>query len=260
MAIRLGKMVRTLAAGSLVAYATILNASVVVNQSALFGLTPAQVRFLVVNNGVSATNSNNGPQGASQALSFLQFDPTLGTLTGVTISFMTTFNATSNLFVTERANDSAPPVFFADGSLSFKLSGTSLIPDQLSSQAVSANCGFPNPVLSTATCSDNQSISGNFNSSISGASLAPFIGSGNLALTAELSDTLAPRVAPDNGTGYSDNATMEGTLIGSWDGSVSVAYTYDVPPTPAPEPVTLYLLAAGLGGIVFYRRRRALVR
>ena len=111
-------------------------------------------------------------------------------------------------------------------------------------------------------CDSGSQISNNnvFNGTASlAAMLASFSGSGTYNLTATLSSALAPRVDPDNETnpnGFADNSTFDGALTHSWAGNVKVEYTYDPFPTPVPEPLSLYLLAAGLGGIALSRRRR----
>jgi hypothetical protein len=63
-------------------------------------------------------------------------------------------------------------------------------------------------------------------------------------------------VTPDNGTGFADNSTLDGALNANWIGNVSLVYTYDAPATVVPEPLSLYLLTVGLGGLALSRRRR----
>jgi hypothetical protein len=131
-----------------------------------------------------------------------------------------------------------------------------LIPTQsLSPQpAPSAECAN---VGSGGTCSNQTATaSGSFgNSGISPLTLGNFIGSGVFNLTATLSSTLSPAVSPDNGTGFADNATFNGTLDSNWQGTVEVIYDY-TPAAGVPEPFTLYLVAGGLAGIGLMRRRR----
>ena len=88
------------------------------------------------------------------------------------------------------------------------------------------------------------------------APVASFVGSGTYDLTATLSSVLTPRISPDNGTAFADNSTFGGTLDATWNGSVSVVYTYETGATSVPVPSSLYLLVAGLGGIALSRRYR----
>jgi hypothetical protein len=82
----------------------------------------------------------------------------------------------------------------------------------------------PAPLAASATCTadhvacscSDAPTTGSFNGTTSGLFLAPFIRPGTFDLTAGLSSALAPRISPDNGTGFDDNATMDGTLDSNW--------------------------------------------
>jgi hypothetical protein len=244
---------------------------------------PAGQTFTVVNDGTltppnAATVTNTPGPGPSQSdpqtLNFALFNPALGTLDNVIITFMSTYNATATLVsATNNSSDNSTTIgpfhsydFFADGTLTIKLSGA-LIPDQapLVPPTVEASCkGVPG---TDGTCADgdntHQSTSisppGNFDSpmtGITGLTTTSFIGPGMFTLTANLTSALAPRIDPDNGTGFADNATFMGMLTSLWSGFVTVQYDYTPTTTEVPEPVTLYLLLAGLGGMALSRRRR----
>jgi hypothetical protein len=222
-----------------------------------FTLTAPQVLFTVTNDGnPPATVDSNSPQTASQALTFNQFDGGLGTLTGVTITFSTTYGATAT--VTVQSNEDVPFIdFFSDASVNHSLTNAGLIDPQSSLQLFNATC--------TADldegCTDTQADNGiSFNTPPGGVGLAApvasFVGSGTYDLTATLSSVLTPRISPDNGTAFADNSTFGGTLDATWNGSVSVVYTYETGETSVPVPSSLYLLVAGLGGIALSRRYR----
>ena len=260
MAIRRGDLVGSVGALLLATLCGVADATMM-TQTDPFDLTPSQVAFLVINdsskNPPVITNTNNGPTSASNPpLNFNQFNPGLGSLTGVAISFTSTYSLGPSLKVAIASGSNTPLTdYFADGTLTLSLTGTGFIPLQSLS---------PNPTAS-ATCTTDTSpcssspppTTGNFSPpSTSGVSLSPFIGTGTFDLTAEISSALAPRISPDNGTSFSDNATMNGTLDSNWKGSVSVIYTFDAPATGVPEPLTLSLVVTGLVGIALLPRRR----
>jgi len=221
-------------------------------------------------------NFLNNPPTKTQSLPFNLFDPSLGTLLSVTISLVSTFNETSTLTnaiqsgtITGDPNDPLiSESFFVDGNVTMTLAGIGITPNlSLSPATITAQClnisgGIPcnngNPVT--------QSLAppGNFApSSISlttPTEIAPFIRTGagtTFDLTASLLSALTPRIDPDNTTnpGFADNSTFNGSFDSSWTGTVSVTYDF-APSTAVPEPLTLYLLVGGLGGIALFGRRR----
>jgi hypothetical protein len=264
MAIGKGELVRSVAALALLAQCLVANATPITTapETELFNLTPGQANFQVSNNSTTnppvVTNTNSGPQSAGPTLlNFNQFNSALGVLTGVSVSFTSAYRLAPNLSVTFlSAPDPFDPdliQFFADGTLNLSLTGLGLISAQ-----------SPGPLAASATCTTDHvacnpvvpPATGNFNGTTSGLSLAPFIGAGSYNLTVGLSSVLAPRISPDNGTSFADNATMNGTFDTNWAGSVSVVYTYEPFATVA-EPARVYLILAGLAGIALLPRRRA---
>lgn len=210
-------------------------------QQLALSLTGVQVEFSVANvNGV-VTNTFNGPQTPSQILSFEKFNPALGILTGVGISFTTSYSATATV---NAANNSGSTIqFFADASLGHVLSGNEIVA-QSSPQTLSAGCA------TASTC--NASVPGS--NSFSGTAalalpLTSFTGAGIFNLTATLSGDLDPRTIPDAGPAFPLNTTINGTLSANWNGTVAVVYTYDTPLSGVPEPSSLCLLFAGLAGL-----------
>jgi hypothetical protein len=242
-------------------------------QTQPFNLDAPQVTFQVSNVAdpppSTVTVTNNSPQSSSQLLTFNQFNPTLGNLTGVTITLTSEYGVTVTVSATNNcAGDDlscdATVTFIAETTNSFsqKLSG-SVISDLLSTPSLpfSASCTAPkvNDNGDPGTCNSGPQTSNNNDFSEPAslvAALSAFSGAGTFDLTATISSALAPRVTPDNGTGFADNATFNGSLIHNWSGNVVVEYTYDPFVTPVPEPLSLYLLATGLGGIALLRRRR----
>jgi hypothetical protein len=260
MAIRRGDWLAAATALALLTHCVAANALLMTTapETETFDLTPEQVVFQVSNDGAEPPviiNTNNGPTTTQSLLNFNQFDPSLGVLSGVTISFASEYTLAPSLSVTffPDSFNLDPIDYFADGSLDLSLTGPGLISAQSLGPTASATCTATDEPCNS---SDPPTI-GNFDGSTSGLSLAPFIGLGTFDLTAALSSALAPRIIPDNGTGFADNATMDGTLDSNWAGRVSVVYAYDAPATGIPEPLTLYLVVAGLLGIALLPRRRA---
>lgn len=227
-----------------------------------------QITFDVSNNGAgNVSNTNTGPRTPSQNLTFDRFNPTLGNLTGVTITFTTVYGATATVNATNNNLDQV--TFSANATIAHSLTGIGLImPQSAPSQTFSASCAatatenpFDDPT--PGSCTDSQPNGTTFINT-TGIGLAPgadFRGppGSTFILTAELSAALAPDVDPDNSTNinsFADNSTFGGTLTGNWTGSVSLFYTYEPFATAVPEPLSLYLLLAGLGGIALWRRRR----
>jgi len=222
-------------------------------------------------------NFLNNPPVKTQSLPFDLFDPSLGTLISVTISLVSTFNETATLkgvFLQDTSHDCCPETFFVDGNLTMTLAGIGITPAlSLSPATITAEC--LNIVVGTGEgtltpCNNGNPVTqslappGNFApSSISlttPTEIAPFIRTGagtTFDLTASLLSALTPRIDPDNTTnpGFSDNSTFNGSFDSSWTGTVSITYDF-VPSTAVPEPLTLYLLVGGLGGIALFRRRR----
>ena len=247
---------------ALLAGGSLANAAILTTapETESFTLTAPQVTYTVTGDRVPPpTVDTNTPQQTSQQLTFNQFDGGLGTLIGVTFTFSTVFGATATVTVTNNGEDDTLVDFFSDAAVSHSISNASLINTQSSpGQSFSATCtaGFEQG-CGQATQSE---LGVNFDSPIGGfspvASVSSFVGSGTYDLTATLNSVLTPRIDPDNGTGFGDNSTFNGTLEATWNGSVSVVYTYSTPETSVPVPLSLYLVVAGLGGIALSRRYR----
>ncbi|HTN70635.1 MAG TPA: choice-of-anchor E domain-containing protein [Methylomirabilota bacterium] len=223
-----------------------------------FNLTAPQVPQ--VNFEVSNSDANtppvkidtNSPQTASQVLTFNKFNTGLGTLTGVSITFTTSYGATATVTVPNNA-DSETITFFADAKIDHSLTGGFITPQSPPQQAFSASCqADPGKTCESGPQSNNNTFNGTAGLA---APLTSFNGPGTYDLTAALTSALAPRITPDNGTSFADNSTFDGTLNANWSGSVTVVYTYETG-AAVPEPLSLYLLVAGLGGLALSRRRR----
>ena len=262
MAIQIRAWIRSIIGVGLVTQVAVASATLI-TETHTFSSNPADVAFSVSNvDGSVSANIDPPTSDPETLLPFGLFDPALGTLNSATIAFTSSFNATATLIsATNSGSDPASVTFFSDGVLtieltSAKFSTQALTPDP----SVSDSCA----AISGETCKGlGHMISGNFDSptllagGIGPLSTASFMGPGSFDVTATLSSALTPRVDPDNGSGFADNATFSGLLSSLWSGSVTVQYDYTANATSVPEPLTLYLLLAGLGGIALARRRRS---
>ena len=278
MAIQVEAWVRSIVVAGLVAQSAVAGATLICgagscSDTQIFTSDPADLQFKVVNGGTlqpgePATVTPALPIQSSDpdTLTFSLFNPALGTLNSVTISFATTsLTATATLQgATNNSSDPSSVTFFADGALTVELTSGKfpgdqvLTPDPTVSDSCAASGSPDNGTSSGGTCNGlSHMFTGSFHSpagGVSGLSTASFIGPGFFDVTATLSSALSPRVDPDNGSGYADNATFMGFLTSLWSGSVTVQYDYTASTTAIPEPLTLYLLLAGLGGMALSRR------
>ena len=227
-----------------------------------FSLTAPQATYTVTRNTPppSTVNLTNASQSDDASLVFNQFDGGLGTLLAVTVTFSSVYGATATVTVGVNGETDTLVDFFSDAKVSHSLTNASLIADQSAPlQSFSATCSAAFEFgCGKATTSDNGV---NFDTPpppgvVVTGSLLSFTGGGTYTLTATLSSLLAPRIDPDNGTVVGDNSTFNGTLDATWNGSVSVVYTYSTNETSVPLPLSLYLLLAGLGGVALSRRYR----
>lgn len=239
----------------------------VITETESFSLQADTATFKVINNSSSnpvTSITQSGPKSASSNLTFNQFNTSIGTLLGVSVSFTSSYGAVSTVNVTSGPFDNGTaedPSFFANGKIDLLLSSSPVGLSATLAPTASASCLITMPddesPVGRQTCADTESKNGSFDVTFSGLSLLPFQGSGTFDLLAKLTGSVQPAVLPDNGTGFADNSTFDGALDGLWSGSVTVAYTYDPLVTNVPEPWTLYLVVAALAGIAWLPRRKA---
>lgn len=241
-----GVAVAALAAGSLSATAALLS------YNANFNLASADITSTTSSVGGNKSDSTSGPGNVSQLLNFSQFNASLGTLQGVSISITSTYGATTTIDVvlTNDGDAGGLLMFSAAGSLAGQVSG-------LSGQYSAGFSANPSSLCFTAASSDGcqggpDVVGGPVNTldSYSNPGLAAFIGGGSFDLTASLNSALAPQAVDDNA---SLTAVMSGI---SWAGTVTVAYDYLASTAnPVPETMSLYLVLAGLAAVAWRRRQ-----
>jgi hypothetical protein len=176
----------------------------------------------------------------TNSLGFLQFNSSLGTLTGVSL----TYNSTGSGAAHQTLNNSINH-YTITGSATFSFLSSLLSPTPVTVGNLSAsgtiNCSPPCPPPQHIDPSFSQVLNG----SLGIASLAPFVGTGSLSIGQELV------VYVSNGLQLPPFAYLSADA--AWNGSATLAYTYTA---AIPEPETYAMLLAGLGLLGFTARRK----
>ncbi|MDR3638164.1 MAG: choice-of-anchor E domain-containing protein [Isosphaeraceae bacterium] len=218
--------------------------------AAALGLLPVQARADVTapqTVSIGATDTNFGPGTAlNDPMVFNQFNPSLGTLTSVSVSVSYDFIHTSTItFYTPgtigtSATENTISVTLPNGQTI--ASGTA--PDYSSSTKFDPSTMSLNKSITLAPKTDMGSLGPV--SLTSSTDLALFTGSGTISIPV-LASSLA---------GQSTNNANCGARVTTEAGAkVTISYTYT--PHPAvPEPSSVVLLGLGGCGLFLYRRRR----
>lgn len=199
-----------------------------------------------------------------------RFDSNLGTLTGVEISFTSSWDHTANGTAYDNYTESSSYTYKCgwwnlstctghnywndahESSSAYSNLGIYLIDPSGSQNSISStlntSCSASNSGGS-ASCSDSASTSGSFNGTmnLSGIDLDAFINPAGDALDFRFDNYKSLNLYCDNNDAgdYCDAYSA-----GNWSGTITVAYTYTVP-----EPATLFMLSFGLIGLGLARRQ-----
>ena len=217
------------------------------------GFAEAETQFF------SLSREGLEPVSATSTMTFEQFNPAFGTLTGVSIEYGSgEVAATAYAFASLSGGEFGDNVS-ANTSANLSLS---LVPPSrnlaistpfMTGSTVSAFAGC---FLEGPTCEDNEIANGLENPLSPNPLLltAPvdldlFVGNGSVDIIAEL----MPFFNRDQFT--AGGGTPSFNHRATWEGSVTVTYTFQQTVT-TPEPASLALLGLGLGGLGLLRRRR----
>lgn len=210
-----------------------------ISNSDMFSTLDSQ---MVTDTGVSSPTTAQNT--VAQTIQLSQFDPSLGTLTGVT------FNLTSTLSETGLSLSVSPQENGSDGSASADFTLT--IDDGITSGALfdqtfihSVSCSGSGPCTNADTTFDFEI----FDDAFSAAVLAGYQGMSTYNVTvSQLIDLSA------TSAGGSDSGFASASFAGGWQGSIAVTYTYDE--VVVPIPAAAWLFGSGLLGLLGTVKRK----
>jgi len=182
---------------------------------------------------------------------FTQFNPALGTLTGVTLFY---FNA--DLYISPFASigeTASPASVFADFEIGFNLTLPDIPTFNEFLSITENNFGCTSSVGEFSSCMNTQTfMNGPLAGSVplSPSSLTPYIGTGTLIsqLVSEADITNVVSSNPSEATTGVNDTTS---------GNYYLEYTYTLPSTGTPEPASIAMLGVGLAILVVRRRHQA---
>jgi hypothetical protein len=181
----------------------------------------------------------------SESLTFNQFDPSLGTLTGVEIT----------LADSATAGSAFSSITGGEGTVTASLSGAL----DITAPGGATPFSETTSVFATCTVSIGNTCSNGPNAQndptftpnpvTDTTDLAAFVGLGTVDLVANIDSVI-------NGNTHLGSGTPTTTDNLTWSGDVSVTYQYTADSTGVPEPASLTLFGMGIGGLGFLRRQR----
>jgi PEP-CTERM motif len=237
-------------------------------------VTPVQTQSTSASGGLTATNWGAGTAGINNPLVFNQFDPKLGTLTGVDITlttnirndFMLVFVPTPIVTTIDVAttqttdpsvlNDPAKRALLTDGPTVtlFAPNGASIFGPPATRQPVdfvqltessgtwSSLLPFTDPHFIPPSVTE-QSFSRSLTSDNAPSLFSDFIGTGSVGL---------PVTATSFSSFFSSSGNGGGAVLTKANATVMIQYEFT--PHSVPEPTSLLLLGVGIAGILVTRR------
>jgi hypothetical protein len=168
-----------------------------------------------------------------------KFNPSMGTLTGVTITVNATIVGDIQIF-----NNSAGNLPFTNAFTAVPVTATG--PDGAVASATAVANVASGIATGGFTVTSFPGVTGTATGSANAVSFAPYVGAGNF--TANLSSTALS--ASSGGTGGGGKLFFGGTAQAG--GTISVTYTFTA--SAVPEPASMSLLGIGMAGFFAFRR------
>ena len=195
-------------------------------------------------------------------ISLPDFDPSLGTLNSVTLSFAGSLNTTLTIGnISAQTGSPSNSSGTASTQTAFDISSGTLGLPSLPTLSVSA--GYPFANLSSSSGSNTISgvqASGSASTGdydVPTPQIGDFIGTGTVSLPASTTSLTSISYFPLTAVTYA-----EATGNPSPSAYLTATVTYNYAPSTVPEPSSLAILGAGLAGLLgfFWRRRAARLR
>jgi hypothetical protein len=190
------------------------------------------------------------PVSGSTLLNFNQFNPALGTLTGVNFGLVSSNTTTAAIFA--RNEEASQAAGTTDNFSSFQVQvnspnlGTLFGPQPGHASAFCTAEGTSN-----FSCTDAESVNQSFNGNfvVPGGSIGAFVGPGTFNANLLFSSSL------ETTCGATSECDDLGSSI-SWSGTLTVQYTFNAAATGVSEPSALLLFGGGIAGLALARRRK----
>lgn len=197
-------------------------------------------------------NSLSAEHSRSQYLFLDGFDSSLGTLTGVNISFQSQYNLSAKV----SATDVYDAWLHTDSTSGTARAASTMTVDLINPNGPTSNTyrsvttGCSNSSYSYPSCSSTNTSSSYFNDSInvSGIDFSQFL---DTTVTLKIDQLLSALITSCD----SDSKCYGWSTNNQWTGNVSVAYTFSEFTASVSEPGTLALLGLGLVGLGISRRK-----
>lgn len=203
------------------------------------------------------STSDFGGSPDTQNVGLTGFDSGLGTLTGVSIDFTSTYNVLASAWGYNYGDGGVNSEILAQGQYDINLNDPASASLSMTSLQYSVYCSTYDPSCSASVDSGLLAYNGSLD--VSGIDLNAFVKATNDTIDLAFVNTL-DSTEICFGLGVSSDYDCDPRAATNWLGTVTINYEYDAAPgtggTTVPEPGSVALLAMGLAGLGFSRRQR----